>query len=138
VEQALLRVLMASPAWRQRAAGEFTAENFDVPAHRAIFMALAALPGDADAADAAAVLPEDALAVFARLREAASALGGLDLDREYEGAAEKLRDRAEFRRLTAVEDPAERRRIMALWTAQTKERYAWLRAAQKSRRARRQ
>jgi len=138
VEQALLRVLVASPAWRTRAASEFVGESFDVPTFRAIFEALAALPPQADAADAAAALPEAVAPVFERLREAAAALAGLDLDREYEGAAEKLRDRTEFRRVNAVEDPDERRRIMAQWSAQTQERYAWLRAAQRARRTRRQ
>ena len=138
VEQALLRVLVASPTWRTRAASEFVGESFDVPTFRAVFEALAALPPNADAADAVAALPEAVIPVFERLCEVAASLAGLDLDREYEGAAEKLRDRTEFRRVNMVQDPDERRRIMAQWSAQTKERYAWLRAAQRSRRTQRQ
>ncbi|MBS1240671.1 MAG: DnaG [Gemmatimonadetes bacterium] len=136
IEQALLRVLVASPAWRQRAAGEFTPEDFEVPVYRVIFEALAALPAGADAGDAAAGLAEDAIAVLDRLRELIGGRAGLDLDREYEGAAERLRERADFRRINAVQDPGERRRIMAEWPEKKRERYTWLRARERAERSR--
>ncbi|MDH5316562.1 MAG: hypothetical protein OEW44_08770, partial [Gemmatimonadota bacterium] len=136
IEQALLRVLVASPSWRQRAAGEFSPDDFDVPAYRVIFEALSALPPDADAGDAASGLSEEALGVLDRLRELAGGRPGLDLDREYEGAAERLRERADFRRINAVQDPGERRRIMAEWPEKKRERYTWLRARERAERSR--
>jgi DNA primase len=136
IEQALLRVLVASPSWRQRAAGEFSPDDFDVPAYRVIFEALSALPPDADAGDAASGLSEEALGVLDRLREMAGGRPGLDLDREYEGAAERLRERADFRRINAVQDPGERRRIMAEWPEKKRERYTWLRARERAERSR--
>lgn len=134
MEESLLRVVIASPAWRARAAREFAPEDFDLQAFRAIFVALAALPDAADVADAVAGLPEDAAAVFDRLREGAQR-PGLDLDREYEGAAEKLRDRSEFRRVIRIQDPAERRRIMTEWSPERKQRWMWLRADLSARRS---
>jgi len=119
-----------------RAAGEFTAEDFDLPAFRTIFAALVALPPDADAAEALPGLPDDVVPVFERLREGAAARPGLDLDREYVGAAEKLRDRAEFRRVVRIQDPGERRRIMTAWTPERKQRWMWLKAGLKSRKSR--
>jgi DNA primase len=136
IEQALLRVLVASPAWRQRAAGEFTPDDFEVPAYRVIFEALAALPPEADAGDAVPGMAEDVTAVLDRLREMAAGRPGLDLDREYEGAAERLRERADFRRINAVQDPGERRRIMAEWPEKKRERYTWLRARERAERSR--
>jgi hypothetical protein len=107
-----------------------------VPAYRVIFEALSALPPDADAGDAASGLSEEALGVLDRLRELAGGRPGLDLDREYEGAAERLRERADFRRINAVQDPGERRRIMAEWPEKKRERYTWLRARERAERSR--
>lgn len=136
MEQTLLRVMVASPAWRVRAAGEFTAEDFEVPAYGVIFAALAGLPPGADAGEAADALGEDTMPVFARLREWTGGRSGLDLDREYEGAAERLHERADFRRLHTVQDPDERRRIMAEWPPKKRERYTWLRARERAERPR--
>jgi len=136
IEQALLRVMVASPPWRTRAAGEFTPDDFDVPAYRAVFLALTGLPPGSDAADAAGLLGDDVVPVFARLREWAGGRAGLDLDLEYEGAAERLRERADFRRLNTIQDPDERRRIMAEWPVKKRERYTWLRARERAERPR--
>lgn len=136
MEQTLLRVMVASPAWRVRAAGEFTADDFEVPAYGVIFAALAGLPPGADAGEAADALGEDTMPVFARLREWTGGRSGLDLDREYEGAAERLHERADFRRLHTVQDPDERRRIMAEWPPKKRERYTWLRARERAERPR--
>jgi hypothetical protein len=136
-EEKLLRVLIASPSWRIRAARELSVEDFDLPAFRAVFEALAALPENADVDQATAALAEPYQPVFQALREAAGATGALNLDREYEGAAEKLRDRAEFRRVYRIQDPAEKQRIMKTWGPEKQRRWAWQIAQTKARRARR-
>jgi DNA primase len=137
-ELTLLRVMVASPVWRARAASEFSAADFEVEPYRAIFVALSGLPAEAEAAEAAPVVPEELAGPFGRLLESAASLAGLDLDREYEGAAERFRERAEFRRVKAVKDPEERQSIMAGWPAKTRERFAWLRARERAREPRRQ
>jgi hypothetical protein len=96
-----------------------------------------ALSDQDDVSAIAAVLPEDCVPVFQALRDAAAAMAGLDLDREYEGAAVNLRDRAEFRRVYRIQDPAEKQRIMKLWTPEQQRRWAWQIAQTKARRARR-
>ncbi len=136
-EAALLRILLAAPEWRSRARHDVPEEWFEVPAYQAIYHALTGLPDQADAGDVAAGLGEAELAEFDRLRESAEALAGLQFDQEYAAAADKLRDRAEFRRLGQVRDPAERRRIMDRWSRETKQRYSWFRAAQRGRSPRR-
>jgi len=136
-EEKLLRVLIASPSWRVRAARELSAENFDLPAFRAVFEVLAALPEHASMDQAAVALAEPFIPTFHVLREAAAGMGTLNLDREYEGAAEKLRDRAEFRRVYRIQDPAEKQRIMKSWGPEKQRRWAWQIAQTKARRARR-
>jgi hypothetical protein len=137
-EEKLLRVLITSPAWRIRAASELRPEDFELPAFRAVFQALAALPENADVNQAAASLTESFQPVFQALRDAAATMGTLDLDREYEGAAQKLHDRAEFRRVYRIQDPAEKQRIMRTWSPEKQRRWAWQIAQTKARRARRQ
>jgi hypothetical protein len=137
-EEKLLRVLLASPSWRTRAATEVRPEDFELPAFRAVFEALVALPADADIDQVRATLDEAYLPTFQVLRDAAAALGALDLDREYEGAAVNLRDRAEFRRVYRIQDPAEKQRIMKSWTPEQQRRWAWQIAQTKARRARQQ
>jgi DNA primase len=137
-EEKLLRVLIVSPSWRVRARTELTAEDFELPAFRAIYEALVALP-DAESPDAISpTLPDVFLPTWQALRTAAAAMGGIDLDREYEGAAVILRDRAEFRRVYRIQDPAEKQRIMKSWTPEQQRRWAWQIAQTKARRARRQ
>ncbi len=136
-EEKLLRVLIASPSWRARAVTELKAEDFELPAFRAVFEALVALPENADVDGVRASLDPNHLQTFLVLRDAAATMAGLDLDREYEGAAVNLRDRAEFRRVYRIQDPAEKQRIMKLWTPEQQRRWAWQIAQTKARRARR-
>lgn len=139
LEMALLRVLFASADWRTRARTELSPDLFEVPQLRQVFEALAGLPDRAEPAELAGTLPEELLPALNRLLELASAVGGdLKLDQEYVGAVDKLRERAEFRRVEVVRDPEERRRIMTQWSAAMKQRYTYFTAAQRARRPRRQ
>ena len=128
VEEALLQLLIGAPAWRARGAEEVIPEWFEHPSLRAVFTALSALPPGADAGDAAAALPPELVPVFDRIRQRAGALAGLDLDEAYVTALDKLRDRAEFRRVRAIADPDERRRIRSGWSPETQSRYTYFRA----------
>jgi DNA primase len=126
MEEKLLRVLVASPTWRLRAAGELKPELFKQPAFRAVFEALAGLPQDADVAGAGAALSEAYLPAFQALLDAVAAMSGINLDREYEGAAANLHDRAEFRRVYRITDQAEKQRIFRSWTPEKQRRWAIL------------
>jgi DNA primase len=133
MEEKLLRVLVASPSWRLRASSELKPELFKEPAFRAVFEALVGLPPDADAAGAGAALSESYLPVFQALLDAVAAMAGLDLDREYEGAAANLHDRAEFRRVYRITDSAEKQRIFKSWSPEKQRRWAILIARQRQR-----
>lgn len=128
VEENLLQLLIAAPSWRARGVEEVVPEWFEHPALRAIFVALAALPAGADAGDAAVALSPELVPVFDRIRQRAGALTGLDFDEAYVTALDKLRDRAEFRRIRTIADPDERRRVMAGWSPETQKRYTYFRA----------
>lgn len=134
-ERALLRVMLAAPSWRARGLAEFADEAFEVPACRAVVAALRAAGPDADLDEVTRRLPESLAPFLAQLREAAAAPGP-DLDREYDGAAERLRERAEFRRVRAIEDLDERRRAMAAWPPTMQERYVWQRVRDRAPRPR--
>jgi DNA primase len=129
VEEQLLKILLAAARWRSRAREEVPPEWFENSMLRAIFSALVELPPDADAGDAAPNLPPDALPTFDRLREAGGGLAGLNLDEAYAATSDKLRDRIEFRRVGAMEDPEERRRAMAAWSEERTQHYSWHKAA---------
>lgn len=135
LERALLRVMLAAPPWRARGLADFREDDFEVPAYRTVFAALRGAGETADLGELARGLPEDAIPAFSQLREMADGAGGLDLDREYAGASERLRERAEFRRVRAIPDPEERRRIMAGWPVKMRERYAWQRARERAQRS---
>jgi DNA primase len=137
-EEKLLRVLIASSSWRARAKSELSNEDFELPAFRAIYEALSALPEDGAPDAVAPTLPDLFIPTWQALRTAAATMAGIDLDREYEGAAVILRDRAEFRRVYRIQDPAEKQRIMKSWTPEQQRRWAWQIAQTKARRARRQ
>lgn len=128
VEEGLLQLLIGAPAWRARGVEEVIPEWFEHPSLRAVFTALSGLPPGADAGDAAAALPPELVPVFDRIRQRAGALAGLDFDEAYVTALDKLRDRAEFRRVRAIADPDERRRIMSGWSPETQSRYTYFRA----------
>ena len=133
MEEKLLRVLVASPTWRLRAASELKPELFRQPAFRAVFEALVALPQDADVAGAGAALPEAYVPAFQALLDAVAAMSGLNLDREYEGAAANLHDRAEFRRDFRITDQAEKQRIFKSWTPEKQRRWTILSAQARQR-----
>lgn len=136
-EVALLRVLIAAPQWRDRARAELSPDLIEHPRLRAVFEALMALSPGADAAEAVAGLADEGMAAFTHLRESAGLQAGLDLDHQYVGAVERLRERAEFRRVELVRDLSERRRIMQEWSPAMQRRYAYHSAATRPRRHRR-
>ena len=136
MEESLLRVLVASPAWRTRAAGEFTHEDFDPGPFRSIFEALICLPETADSSDVLPQLAEELVPVFQRLREGAAAQAGIDLDVVYVGAAQILRDRTEFRRVIRIQDPDERSRIVKGWPHEKQVRWQLQLARRSARKAR--
>lgn len=133
-ERALLRVMLSAPDWCARGLTEFTEETFDVPAFRSIFAALKAAGSEADLGDVASALAPEVAPALTQLREAIREGEGFDLDREYEGAAERLRERQEFRRIRTVADPMERQRIMQGWSPKMKERYSWQRVRERPQR----
>jgi hypothetical protein len=65
-------------------------------------------------------------------------LEGLDVDQEFVGAAGKLRDRLEFRRVYSIQDPRERQSIVKAWNREKQTRWQLLLESTKARRARRQ
>ena len=136
MEESLLRVLVASPSWRTRAASEFTPEDFDPGPFRSIFEALISLPEPADASDVLPQLAEELGPVFQRLREGAAAQAGIDLDVVYVGAAQILRDRTEFRRVIRIQDPDERSRIVKGWPHEKQVRWQLQLARRSARKAR--
>jgi DNA primase len=139
-EVALLRLLLASAEWRSRARKEVAPDLFAGPQMRALFTALMALPPSAKPEEAVATLPDELVPAFQKLCRSAAALAaapGPQLDREYEGAVDQLREWQEFRRVELVPDVGERRRIMESWSPVRRRRYGFFRAAQRARRLRR-
>jgi DNA primase len=115
IERKLLRLLLLHPQWLDRARGEIGAERFALPAYRAIYEALLALPPDAPVGDALASLDERARDAWSRLVEPGQPGEGYDLDREYAGTLAALAEIDMFAEIAAEPDPQLRsRRRMAL------------------------
>lgn len=115
IERKLLRLLLLHPQWLERARHEVDPTRFTVPAYRAIYDALMALPDRAPVGDAAGALDARASETWAQLVDRESPGEGYDLDREYAGALEALEEIHAFPDIAAETDPASRsRRWMAL------------------------
>ncbi len=115
IERKLLRLLLLHPQWLSRARTEVDAARFSLPAYRAIYEALLAVPPDAPIGDALPLLDERGRDAWARLVEHGQPGAGYDLDREYAGALEALEEIHSFPNIAAEIDPtARRRRWMAL------------------------
>ena len=107
--------MLLHPQWLSRARTEVDAARFSLPAYRAIYEALLAVPPDAPIGDALPLLDERGRDAWARLVEHGQPGAGYDLDREYAGALEALEEIHSFPNIAAEIDPtARRRRWMAL------------------------
>ena len=109
-EEELLRVLVRSPEWRERARELMRAEHFDLPAHRELFEALMALPPNEPAAQLPPSLSHSAQVKWISLREAAERLAGADVDATFTATTAALLSRPERREIDRIMDPIERRR----------------------------
>ncbi|HEY4321883.1 MAG TPA: DNA primase [Gemmatimonadales bacterium] len=118
IERKLMRLVLLNPQWLARARDEVDPARLAVPAYRAIFEAVLALPADAPIGDALPLLDERTRDVWARLVERGTPGEGYDLDREYAGALEALDEIHTFADIAAEDDPGQRRRR---WNALSKE-----------------
>ena len=136
IEAQLLQVLLASPAWRARAAEEVDPSLFGVAAFREIFEALRTQPATAPLGELTAGLSPRAQDVWPRLaaRAAAEAFAGQDLDALYVSALEYLKDRLETQALPPVTDVAERQKQLERLTPQSRVRLSYRKEAEKARR----
>lgn len=115
IERKLLRLLLLHPPWLVRAREEVDADYLSVPAFRAIFSALAALPLGAPIGDALPLLDPRARDAWVQLVDGGFPGEGYDVDREYAGALEALEEIRSFADIAAEPDPTVRtRRRMAL------------------------
>jgi DNA primase len=109
-EVQLLRVLLHAPEWLSRAREEVPAALVEAADLREVYERVLAL-GE----DAVQRLPDgmsdDATAAWVRLKAAAAALAGQDVDRIYDNAVQSLQARPEIRAILKVRDLAERKRL---------------------------
>ncbi len=110
MEAMLLRAICADPTWLDRARTQLAPDRLEVPAYRAIYVALL----EADRANPIAGLV-DRLApeyrdAWARLVESSEKAEGYRWDAEFAAAAQALDERALEREIAAIRDPAERAR----------------------------
>ncbi len=110
IERKLLRLLIASPAWRARATGELPADRFTVPAFARIYAALLLLPDGAPVGDALIGLDSRAQEAWQGLLDSPTPGEGYHTDREYAGALEALEEIHQFPDIAAEPDSLERRR----------------------------
>jgi DNA primase len=109
-EEDLLRVMVHSPTWRERARELHRPEHFDLPAHRELFIELLALPAGAAASQLPPSLSHAAQLKWIEIREGADRLAGADVDAVFTATSAALLSRAERREIDRIADPVERRR----------------------------
>ena len=133
VEDELLRVFMADPAWLERAAEEVAPALFESRPRRELFESFLA-----HGSDGTTQLPPDlsheAQLLWEKLKARAISMGQHELARVYEGARLTMELRPEFRALDALDDPAEKRaRLDAMMKTdpQVEVRYRWWKAARR-------
>jgi DNA primase len=134
-EEALLRVIVRAPEWRERARELLTAEHFDHPAHRELFQALMALPPEETAAQLPPSLSHAAELKWIALRDAAERLAGTDVDATFTATSAVLLSRPERREIDRITDPVERRRRLddLLRRYEKAEQARWLQRAVRKR-----
>jgi len=133
VEDELLRVFLADPAWLERAAEEVPPSLFETAPRRELYESFLA-----HGADGTAQLPpglsHEAQLLWEKLKARAISMGQHELARVYEGARLTMELRPEFRALDALADPAEKRaRLDAMMKTdpQVEVRYRWWKAARR-------
>jgi DNA primase len=109
-EEELLRVMIHSPLWRERARELHQPDHFDVPAHAELFVALIALPPAEPATQLPGSLSHAAELRWIELRKAALRLEGADLDAIFTSTSAMILSRVERREIEGIADPVERRR----------------------------
>jgi DNA primase len=109
-ERQLLRVLIASPEWRDRAREEIEPALFEQVAHRELYESVRRLPPGAPDDQLPDGLSAAAAAVWVELRESAAELGASDLDEVYTRALQTLQARPPYRAIIALTDPGEKQR----------------------------
>jgi DNA primase len=109
-EEELLRLMIHSPLWRERARELHRPDHFDVGAHAELFVALASLPPAEPATQLPASLSHGAELKWIELRGAALRLEGADLDAIFTATSAMILSRFERREIERIIDPVERRR----------------------------
>jgi hypothetical protein len=109
-EEEILRLMIYSPAWRERARELHRASHFDVPAHAELFTALTKLPPAEPATQLPDSLSHEAKLRWIELRKAAYRLEGADLDAIFTSTSAMILSRFERREIDGISDPVERRR----------------------------
>ncbi|HEV8356062.1 MAG TPA: DNA primase [Gemmatimonadales bacterium] len=136
IEARLLETLLSAPEWRARARAEIPASQLEVPAYREIFEALVALAPEAAAGDALPGLAPRAQEAWQRLMAAAAERrgSGMNLDAEYVGAAEYLRQRELTRTLPPVSDVQARQSRLQELPVEARQRLSFRKQADPARR----
>jgi DNA primase len=136
LEEQLLRTLLASPAWLDRARQEVPPDTFEVPTYREIFDALLALPEGAGPGAAAERLSPRAQDAMQRLlQQAADAIAAeMNFDDEYVGALTGLRSRSLARTLAPVSAVTERQTQLKQLPPEERTRIVFRNQAEKARR----
>jgi DNA primase len=136
LEANLLKTLLASPVWLERARDEIPVELFEVPSYQEIYRALHELPREAGALQAIEGLSPQAQEVFQRLlREATEqAAAAMNFDEEYVGALKGLKARERTRTLAPVSDVEQRQSQLKELPPEERVRFVYGNQAQKGRR----
>jgi len=109
-EEELLRLMIHSPLWRERARELHQPGHFDVGAHAELFAALSSLPPAEPATQLPSSLSHEAELKWIELRRAAFRLEGADLDAIFTATSAMILSRFERREIERIIDPVERRR----------------------------
>lgn len=109
-EEELLRVMIHSPLWRERARELHRPDHFDVAANAELFVALTALAPAEPATQLPGSLSHAAELKWIELRKAALRLEGADLDAIFTSTSAMILSRVERREIEGIADPVERRR----------------------------
>jgi DNA primase len=125
LEARLLELIIAQPAWLDRARTEVPGARFEVASYREIYEALlAAAPGDPPDRALQSLSPA-AREAWRRLADAAAAAGPVDWDAEYAGLRQWLDEREEARSLPPVADVGARRERLQQLSPEARTRLAW-------------
>jgi DNA primase len=137
IEAQLLEAMLSSTEWRRRAQHDVPPQHFEVPAFREIFEALAAAPPDAPISHEVEHLSARAQEAWQRLAASAAeqVASGLNLDAEYAGAVDYLRQREATRALPPVTDIDARRSGLQALPAEARQRLSFRKEADKARRS---